>query len=73
MTPVIWIRELNYTVYPVVYYSSGVGMFLISVFDYKYFSFFPLQRNIFLDQEFNDKKSKSEKTSVDDVKIEEML
>ena len=67
MTPMRWIRSLNYTVYPVVYYSSGVGMILISIFDYKYFTFFPLQRNIFLDQEFNDKKSKSQKTWVDDI------
>lgn len=67
MTPLNWIRSLGYTVQPVVYYSSGVGMILISIFDYKYFTFFPLQRNIFLDQEFNDKKSKSQKTWVDDI------
>ena len=67
MTPLDWIISLGYTVQPVVYYSSGVGMILISIFDYKYFTFFPLQRNIFLDQEFNDKKSKSQKTWVDDI------
>lgn len=51
MTPMDWIVTLYDSVHPVVYWSSGAGMLVISMVDRYVFAFHPLQKNIFLDQE----------------------
>jgi len=55
MTPCKWFDTLYYSVLPIVYYLCGSAFFIISVIDYYFFAFHPLEKNIFLDQDYYEK------------------
>lgn len=52
MTPMTWIDLLYFSVQPIVYYFCGSGLLLVSISDHYLFAFHPLEKNIFLDQDF---------------------
>jgi len=49
MTPLDWIDYLYDSVSARVYWTSAVGMLLITVIEKFVFAFHPLEKNIFLD------------------------
>ena len=61
MTPLNWIEDLLFSVFPVVYWFLGGCMILISVLDKFVFAFHPLEKNIFLDQDTYSKETKMTK------------
>lgn len=50
-TPLDWVEDLYSSVTPVVYYTCSAGFALITVVDFYFWAFHPLEKNIFLDQE----------------------
>ena len=50
MTPLEWIETLFYSVQPHIYWTCGLCISLITVLEWFFFAFHPLEKNIFLDQ-----------------------
>ena len=51
MTPLQFLSDLFYSVYPVVYFTAAGIFVLVTILEKWVFAFHPLQKDIFIDQD----------------------